>query len=661
MARSLGTLTLDLVVKEGGFVKGMDRAARESEKRMKQIEATAKKIGVGIGAAFTTAAAGLAAFVQSQAASIANYQDIAEKIGDTAEAVASLKTAADVSETSLDSVAAASVRLTAALSKTDDEGKGVGAALKAIGLEIETFKKLSPVDQIEAVAKALAGFEDGAQKTAVAVALFGRSGAEILPFLNDLADGAERQITLTQQQIDAANDYVETLAGLKGEVGTLAQQFAAELIPVALDVVKVFADLLKEVKAIAGDNSIKEFAQKVAIGFATVGESVVALIKLLNAVRGSFQSVFADVRLLAEVAKKASPISTTIDFVTGNEGPGLKKLLEERNRVAEEANQRYIDLWNYNGTAVSDALKKSFAEQENYVEKVKGLERPELKFSAVPPDTVDKVKKAKNAVDEYSTSLESARAIQEEVERLQREQNKALNEAAAVYDATRTPLERFNAEIERLNRLRDTFVEGKPLIDQQTYTRAVQQAQDSLEEVTKGIEKVGKTTADTTDQMSVYAEQAARNIQDMFADFLFDPFSKGLDGMLADFANMLQRMAAQAAAQQILGGLLSFGSGGFLDTILGMGGGLGGNTPISPRANGGPVMPGRAYLVGENGPELFSPNGGGAIIPNDRMGGTNINITIPVTAPTGSVGRPTLDQIQSAAFAGAQMAAARNR
>lgn len=48
------------------------------------------------------------------------------------------------------------------------------------------------------------------------------------------------------------------------------------------------------------------------------------------------------------------------------------------------------------------------------------------------------------------------------------------------------------------------------------------------------------------------------------------------------------------------------------------------------RASGGPVTSGTTYLVGEKGPELFTPNTSGAIIPNGAMGGsgTTINLTV---------------------------------
>lgn len=48
------------------------------------------------------------------------------------------------------------------------------------------------------------------------------------------------------------------------------------------------------------------------------------------------------------------------------------------------------------------------------------------------------------------------------------------------------------------------------------------------------------------------------------------------------------------------------------------------------RAAGGSVMGGTSYLVGERGPELFTPNSNGSIVPNNRLGGggTIINLTV---------------------------------
>jgi len=65
------------------------------------------------------------------------------------------------------------------------------------------------------------------------------------------------------------------------------------------------------------------------------------------------------------------------------------------------------------------------------------------------------------------------------------------------------------------------------------------------------------------------------------------------------------------------------------------------------RAAGGPVASGSSYLVGERGPEIFTPMASGNIIPNDRLGGsTNINIT--VNAGMGANGKQLGEQIVTA-------------
>jgi len=52
------------------------------------------------------------------------------------------------------------------------------------------------------------------------------------------------------------------------------------------------------------------------------------------------------------------------------------------------------------------------------------------------------------------------------------------------------------------------------------------------------------------------------------------------------------------------------------------------NIPVPGRASGGPVAGGSPYVVGERGPELFIPQGGGHIVPNHQMGGVVLNQSV---------------------------------
>lgn len=738
--RSLGALTLDLILKLGGFEKGMDQAARISEKRMRQIEATAKKIGAGIGLAFTAAAGGFVAFIKTQTDAIASYQDIAEKIGDTAEAVASLKPAADVSGTALEEVAAASIKLSAALSKTDDESKGVGKALAAIGISIEDFKKLSPVEQIDAIAQGLAKFEDGAGKTAVAVTLLGKSGAQLLPFLNDLADGAERQTILTQAQIDAANELQETFAALKGQAGTLAQTLAADIIPVVLEVVKAFAALISEVKTVGGDNSIREFSQSASLGFVNVIEFINRTIQTLNALRGSFQVVFNDIRVFSKAASLLNPVSAVTGGGLSGQVGSLKALLDQREKTQKEADARYQELFNTNFTKVSDSLRNTFDEQKNYVEKTNALPKPKLNFSGVVDKEADKAAKAvkKNAdaiqavidrlkeqnatfgqtaaqsdiytlsqlrasesqialaqslansidakeksaeVEKYLVGLREEAALVEattektnayklavlgasqaqidEANQLSRsiDEQKKFNdlkqEATSIIEASRTPLQEYQDQVKKLNEFLRLGI-----IDQTQYNQAIAAAQDAFDKARLAADPWAKELQSITDE-------AARNIQSAFADFLFDPFEKGLSGMLKSFADTLQRMAAEAAAAQIFKSLAGSGAGSFFGG--GGGGSAAGIGGIGDYfkaifggffASGGPVSPGKAYVVGEEGPEWFMPKSAGTIVPNGA--GMTVNQSFVINAPQGSISKATQLQLAAQAAKGAARGSVRN-
>jgi len=67
-------------------------------------------------------------------------------------------------------------------------------------------------------------------------------------------------------------------------------------------------------------------------------------------------------------------------------------------------------------------------------------------------------------------------------------------------------------------------------------------------------------------------------------------------------------------------------------------GGAIGNVFGGGKASGGPVMGGTTYLVGEQGPELFTPSGNGNIIPNGALGGGGGTINITVNGAVDAIG-----------------------
>ena len=134
----------------------------------------------------------------------------------------------------------------------------------------------------------------------------------------------------------------------------------------------------------------------------------------------------------------------------------------------------------------------------------------------------------------------------------------------------------------------------------------------------------------TLTQLEEFGLQAARNIQDSFANFLMDPFKDGLKGMLRAFVQMLNQMVAQIAAREILMAFFRQFEGGegplanIAKAFL---------QPSGGRATGGPVMANTPYMVGERGPELVVPNKSGYVVPNNKLGGGGgVSLSVNINA-----------------------------
>jgi len=191
-----------------------------------------------------------------------------------------------------------------------------------------------------------------------------------------------------------------------------------------------------------------------------------------------------------------------------------------------------------------------------------------------------------------------------------------------------TLIKRFETAEQKADKMRRTLVRFKDEMDPAEFKRisdAIKRTlTDGIDEIDIDFDKMRRDWKEQLkdmrqngenefDAIAAAAEQAARNIQDAFADFLFDPFDKGIKGMLKSFLDAIRRMLANQAATQLFG---------FLKRTIPFPK-PGGGVPV-PRADGGPVSAGNSFLVGERGPELFIPRKSGMIIPNNKMGGNTV-------------------------------------
>ena len=141
----------------------------------------------------------------------------------------------------------------------------------------------------------------------------------------------------------------------------------------------------------------------------------------------------------------------------------------------------------------------------------------------------------------------------------------------------------------------------------------------TLNSLDKALEDLDKKAIDYRKQMQGFGEDIKRG----FADAIVE--GENLQGVLR---NVLKEIAKSALLRAI-GGFAMPGIGGAAGTAgSGILGGIG-KAFSGGKATGGPVSANRSYMVGEKGPELFTPSGAGSITPNHRSGGgggTNVSV-----------------------------------
>jgi gas vesicle protein len=173
--------------------------------------------------------AGIAAFTRSVVDGIDKLNDWADATGASIENLSALEDVAVRTGTSMDTAGDAVVKLNKALGDAKP-GSGAEQAFKALGLQVAELKKLDPVEALQQVAKALAGFADDGNKARIVQELFGKSLKQVAPLLKDLAEAQKLQATLTRQQAEEAEKLNKEFFKLQKNATDLARELSGPVV-----------------------------------------------------------------------------------------------------------------------------------------------------------------------------------------------------------------------------------------------------------------------------------------------------------------------------------------------------------------------------------------------------------------------------------------------
>jgi hypothetical protein len=658
-SRSLGTLTLDLIAKIGGFIDGMTKAERVANRKLSDIEKRAVAFGKVMGGAIATGAAaaltGLVAVTKQAIDSADRLNDISERLGVGTEALSAWGYAAEQSGTDLESLNIGLTKLTKNVAAAADQTSKQAKIFKALGVDAidPVTKSLRDVeDLLPEIASAFKTLNNETLEASLAQELFGKSGANLLQFLNLGADGLSEMedraralgIVISEDTANAADEFNDQLANLKAIGSGAGIQLAGELLPALTDIVIQFRDGIQEGGKIAKLIAfIGDQADAAANDFRFLSESVDTFTDLFKVLYGQASNTLSVLKNIASLDFSGA-IASFKQFAQGQANLAEVLTREPTKLTAQDKLAQGIKgqlsaagsplefRFTKEGRAAAELAKQQAAAIEAALNavlaggggrKAKGGKSDAEKASEALAKAYESTnEKLKEQIALFGQDGEAA-ALRYELEHGALSKLDPLKKAELVTLAEKLDLMRDEADVQKeLDAQNDAREKSaKAVLESIQAERETLGLSSEQWEIYNNLKRAG-VEANTALGQSIIEETKALQaeakalepqiaIMDEFRSGLEDTFvdiiqgNKSISDSFKDLFDDLQaqilrwiakRLIEQAFGAQGTTGQGSWGWIGQLGAAL-FGGG---------RAAGGQVLPGQIYRVNENGPELLS-------------------------------------------------------
>lgn len=626
MAVTIGELLVNLRASTASFAKDLDKAQQLSFNTSREIQRSFEKIGSVVAAELSAATTAIVASVSASIESADKMGKLAQKTGLTVEQFSGLAYAAKIADVPVDTLAKSFVLLSKNLEKSNEQtnaGKAAHSALATLFQgSIPAFKDTN--DAFEQITARLAVLPDGFQKTALAAQIFGKSGAQLIPLINQNVDGIHRLVAeaqsfgvvISEKTAHDAQEFQDTLKRILTAFEGLSLQLAEKLLPYLQSLADQF---------LAGTKDAQTFNQNIEVMANLVKGVATGVIALWGGLKFLGDGLGFVVGAMATLGNRSLDLKTKIDLIKQADADWEKSTLStietiqnlwvptlaKADSAAETHKTHQLSL-----VPVNDALKKSYDEivkklseeiqvftlgtgaMDVFKLKVLGATDAQVQFVKTLSDMAKNLKAGNDAFTGFPPLLVEHTKL---IDRLDDSYEKLQQKGFQAWEAARTPLERYSKEVADLKVLLDAGV-----IDYETYNRLTTEWATNLHLVSVNAELLNKRIGTDLKQ----------GITDAFDTAIFRT------GSLIDvFKNLIIKIGEAIIQATLLNSVFKFLGIGSDGTI---GGGFLGKIFGGALADGGPVVPGKAYTVGENGPETFYPAVAGTIAPNGGAGSPTV-------------------------------------
>jgi hypothetical protein len=578
---------------------------QDFSKGLQAVQTEVQGVGAKIGAIFASAGVGILAgeltqLVGKVAGTTGHLADLAAKSGLTAEAVQELDFVARQSGSSFDQISQALALMGNRLVEGD---KGAVQAIKALGLNLSELQAMQPDQAFQRIAAAVSAIADPMQRSKLAMDLFGRSGATVLPVLTSnigqLREQARSMGLVMSNEVVASGDRV-------GDNWQMLQTRTQSLMATALiPLMDVFSNLPAPVQTLVATTStlaptlgavataglaMKLAFAGTAITLGTVAVAFGAVAAAIVAVWGAWK--IGNIESVKNGVAQWALSSDALAASLYRKVTGLQQLSPEMARQAISANAAAEA--ESKQSKASDNLAQQLAKQQ--AETQKAIEAAMGEEKALAKSEAAKRKAAKAAEDLARKQTEQAASYRDFLNFIgerEIEDVKRANEAKAKSDADYRAFQNQLGEQEKADHAarlqKQAEAEGawrqtmNEIGEKQMQDEAARMAErnrrwtEFRDHAKQSIDNVSMAMSDSFVRMMTGASSFKEgftaiwrsikdNILGLFADLLNSFINSFLKGMLGAL------FGQQGSFQKAFSGLLGGGGSGLLGGLLGGGG-----------------------------------------------------------------------------------------
>jgi len=555
MANVVGMLEIQMAADLARLSKDMSSAQATVSRTVSNINNILGTIGVGLS-------------VDMFASMIKGVVDAGDRLNDlrkisslTVEELGGLGKAAKLNGSNLEDVAKAIGIMNGNVAKGSDAFARLSISTKTASGDFRQSR-----DILLDVADRFSTMRDGVQKAAIAQEIFGKSGRELIPLLNEGRQAIEGQMeayaqsgSMTTRLAEQSDQFNDILTVLNGNVTATKNNFVSGLLPALIDIGNAFTQ-----------------ATGSATLFSSIGQGIGVVLKGIVIAVATAAGTIKSLGIAIDGIARQFIAITNLDF-----------------SKAMQIGDRYFKSIDNNAKGTAEFIKTIVNGDQQIEQATKGQQKLIDLQERMPTATGAAIKAVQKQNKEYNVQLYLLRQYEEEAKR-----------ARYITESLATEQEIYNKKLEELNRL-------KPYLTVETYDRA-------LAKLAGTTKQVAVSTKNTTDEVSQLWMQAGRNIQSSLADGIFNFFDNGLKGMVKSVISTVGRIMSEFAALKIAQsvGLASMFSG------AAAGGGMGGSLNFASMGSNAMSM----FKGGFGIPSLLS--NAGSMLPGSAgsffsgMGGT---------------------------------------